>query len=154
MGHRDDAQAAHLAQSRHGLHHERSVGRIERGRRFVQQENARVTEQGARDGHPLLLAAGESCCLASEQLLVESHLAQRAREARFGEVTTGARGTQQQVVTYRPLEKDRTLHHQGSTAPEPPGIERLNVAPLEANTPSGRLLEPIQTPQQARLPRA
>ena len=81
---RDDAEPAGLAQSRDGLHHEGGVGRIERGGGLVQQERARVTEQGARDRHALLLAAGQRDGVAIEQLALEPHVGQGLAQTRLG----------------------------------------------------------------------
>ncbi len=153
MRHRDDAEPARLAQSRDGLHHEGGVGRIERGGGLVQQERTRVTEQGTRDRHPLLLAAGQRGGVAIEQLALEPHVGQGLAQPRLGQIAVHVSGSEAEVVAHRTLEDHRRLHDERRAPPEPAGIEVPDVATLESNRSGGRLLETVQTSQQARLPR-
>jgi hypothetical protein len=153
MRHRDDAEPARLAQSRDGLHHEGGVGRIERGRRLVQQERPRITEQGTRDCHPLLLAAGQRGGVAVEQLALEPHVGQGLAQAGFGQIAVHVSGPEAEVVAHCTLEDHRRLHDKRRAPPEPAGIEVPDVAALESNRSGSRLLETVQTSQQARLPR-
>jgi hypothetical protein len=123
------------------------------GRGLVQEERPRVTEQGARDRHPLLLAAGERGGVAIEQLGLESHLGERVGQARLREIAGRARGPKAEIVAHRPVEEDRRLHDERGAAPELAGIQEPDVATLEPDRPRGRLLEAIKASQQARLPR-
>src|SRR5262245_54492361 len=54
-----DHRHAALAERAHDLEHRAHELRVERARRLVEEHHARLERDGARDGHPLLLAAGE-----------------------------------------------------------------------------------------------
>ena len=115
---RDDEHGAAGEQSVDRFLHEALRLRVERGRRFVEDEDRRIGEQRARDRQALALTAGEPrAALAEDGVVAVGQLAdeavrvrgaRRRLDLRVGEPIGRAVGD---VVSHRVVEQHRVLAH-------------------------------------------
>jgi hypothetical protein len=120
--------------------HDALARRVERRRRLVQQQHARVAQQRARDGDALLLAARQLDALVAHLRVVA--LRQRLDE---GVDVGGARRLEDFLVRRRALgpgavldvvqdahrEERRLLRHDADVAAQRPQVERADVLAVE-----------------------
>ncbi len=121
---------------------------VERGRRLVEEQRARIPGQRPGDGHARRLAARELARVAIEEPRRQPRRSERLPQLRLlrrlnavGEVRAhGAR------------EHRGGLRHEADPPPQRTRVELGGVAPVDEHTPGRRLVEAHQAAQQARLP--
>ena len=130
---------------------------VERARRFIEDEDARVGGESARDGDALALAAGEIGAplldhgvialrqlgdefMRARQLRHADHLA--ARHRRIGE---------RDVVMDGAVEQKVFLEHHADLAAQPGGIGLRDVDAVDQDLAALRLIKTLDELRQSRL---
>mmetsp|Transcript_5775 Transcript_5775/g.18396 ORF Transcript_5775/g.18396 Transcript_5775/m.18396 type:complete len:222 (-) Transcript_5775:3619-4284(-) len=140
------------------LHHP-LAGRVERRGGLVQQQHRRLLDDGARDGHALLLPARElaaalthlGCVPVGQVVCDEGVRIGRARRL-LNLVLGGPLGLAiRDVLSNRADEEDRLLAHEPDARAEPAQVERLDVDAVELDAPRRRVVEALEQRDERRL---
>src|SRR5690606_17748933 len=134
--------------------------RVERGCRLVEQEDRRVFQDGAGNGHALLLTAGElqpafahASLVTLRQAFDEGpNLGQLGSSGDFG--IAGPRTTVTNVVTDRIVEEDGVLRDHADGSAQTILLHVTNVLSVDAYGPFRDVVEAEEYPRDRRLARA
>jgi hypothetical protein len=139
----------------------RALGaRIQRRGRLVEDDDARIFQQRARDGDPLPLAAGEPhATLAHARVIVLGQpfheLVELCRARGPYDVGAGgARSAVRDVVRDRFVEQHRVLRHDADRLADAAPGDVAQVLAVDPNLAAGRLVQAKQQLRERRLARA
>ena len=154
---RDDQHGAVARDAPHVLLDHPLALIVERARRLVEDEDARVAHQRTGDGDALALAARQArAALANDRLVTlrqfEDELVRAGERRRRGNpLDRHAWVRQRDVVTDRTIEEDVLLQHDPNLPPEPGGVNRRDIDPVDEHAPAFRDVEPLYELRQRRL---
>ena len=136
------------------------MARVQRGSGFVEYQQARGLEHGARDRDPLLLAAGElEAALADERLVAlrQAHdeVVDVGQPCRALDVRRrGVRASVRDVVVDAVVEQHRVLRHHADRGAQRRLAHAAYVWPVDPDGASAHVVEAIEQAREGGLSRA
>mmetsp|Transcript_16551 Transcript_16551/g.54032 ORF Transcript_16551/g.54032 Transcript_16551/m.54032 type:complete len:675 (-) Transcript_16551:127-2151(-) len=139
------------------LHLRLALG-VERGRRLVEDEEARVSHERSCDCEPLLLSAREGDVADARvhpfRELRHKAVRLRNRERPLHILLRRSLAPVSHVLLHRSGEEVRLLRDDAEPAPEPPEIDLVHRPPAHHDPPARRLVKPLHERDERRLARA
>ena len=136
------------------------VGRVQRRSGFIEDEDGRVLEQGARDGHALLFAARKlEATLAHHGLVAQRRACDEIVDVRgtrrlLDLLRAGTRAAIGDVVAHGVVEEHGVLRHDADCAAHAVLRDLAQVLPGDLDAPTAYIVKAIEQARQRGLARA
>src|SRR5215472_3415146 len=157
---RDDEDGAAFGKPRHVLLDDPLALIVERARRFVEDQDARVGNERARDGQTLALAAREAgAALAHDGVVAIGELKDEIMGAGHlrgsNDLFNRHRAVcQRDIVAHRAIEQDALLQHHADLAAQPGWIDHAEINAVDQNPPALGDVKPLNQLGESALARA